>query len=224
METDELVQRFGDLLEIEHLKGHYEGTSVLPSIRRDAGTLHHAIKERNLRAIQGVLTKYRRYLKPEGSSAKEGKPHENARTQIAQAAARAIAEIEKEEADDDFTDLPRDLAKLTAEQRERIVRFYARLSMRELRRRQDLTRTQIAEAARLKAEDALLNLQTTDQLLAEAVDRSTFGDLKHLRDPRRPRPDDHATTSVPGLALAAALVVCVLVAARSAAHRRLTDG
>jgi hypothetical protein len=66
------------------------------------------------------------------------------------------------------------MIKFTPEVKEKTLKFYKSLSLKNLRKRQDLCHEQLARAFIYENDDALSDLQTMDQLLTEAVDFVAF--------------------------------------------------
>ena len=74
--------------------------------------------------------------------------------------------------------LPHDLTEMTAIQQAAVVDYFVGLPLKELRKRQDITRLQIPSAFAHRNDLALGNLQITENLLAHAIDVKTFGRRK----------------------------------------------
>jgi len=69
----------------------------------------------------------------------------------------------------------RDLTKLTDSKREEVIDYLVSLPLKELRKRQDLVRSQQERAYKSNNERALNNLEVMDDLLMLAVDKKEFG-------------------------------------------------
>lgn len=84
--------------------------------------------------------------------------------------------------------LPRELAKMTPPQVEKVIESYVALPLDELRRRQAQANTEVLAAFEtsvggdLAASRAIANAQITVELLAEAVGRQTWPDFRHSID------------------------------------------
>ena len=85
----------------------------------------------------------------------------------------------------DFSDLPKRITDYTAEQTERVVVFLAKKSLSELRRRQEVIKSQIRLAYhraqnessnRARMLEAVENLQAMHDHVSSAVWRKEFGD------------------------------------------------
>ena len=66
------------------------------------------------------------------------------------------------------------MRQFTPEVKEKTLTFYKKLSLKDLRKRQDLCRAQLTIAVKSKNDDGLSDLQTMDMLLAEAIDYVAF--------------------------------------------------
>jgi hypothetical protein len=66
------------------------------------------------------------------------------------------------------------MIKFTPEVKEKTLKLYKSLSLKNLRKRQDLCREQIARAFIHENDDVLNDLGTMEQLLTEAVDYVSF--------------------------------------------------
>lgn len=70
---------------------------------------------------------------------------------------------------------PKDLTQLTTEQTEQAVEQLSKLPLRDLRRRQELTKKQMALAFEMRHDESLRNFQVRFEHLRMAVDRQCFG-------------------------------------------------
>lgn len=77
---------------------------------------------------------------------------------------------------DDFSDLPKDLTKLTESQTKRVIDHMAKWPLSKLRKHQDLVDKQIEKAYGAKDDKALANLQVQRQHLDDAVYEKEFGE------------------------------------------------
>jgi hypothetical protein len=68
------------------------------------------------------------------------------------------------------------MIQFTPEVKEKTLALYKKMTLEEIRRRQDLCRQQCLSASQQKDDDALSDLQTMDRLLEEAFDFVAFGD------------------------------------------------
>jgi hypothetical protein len=66
------------------------------------------------------------------------------------------------------------MIKFTPEVKEKTLKLYKSLSLKNLRKRQDLCREQMNKAFNLGNDDAFTDMQTMDKLLTEAVDYVAF--------------------------------------------------
>ena len=66
------------------------------------------------------------------------------------------------------------MIEFTPEVKEKTLALYKTLTLKELRKRQNLCRTQTTWAYRLHKDDALSDLHTMDRLLTEAIDFVAF--------------------------------------------------
>ena len=71
--------------------------------------------------------------------------------------------------------VPRDLTKLTPQQYQDVVKFYASLPLKELRRRQDINKHYMKIAYEQKNDELLANQRVIEQQLFEAIDLREFG-------------------------------------------------
>lgn len=76
---------------------------------------------------------------------------------------------------EDGPNIPREPRDYTAQDQQQVIDFFAAMSLKELRRRQDLTQQQIGTAFEQRNDDALANLRMLEALLAAAVDQREFG-------------------------------------------------
>jgi len=84
----------------------------------------------------------------------------------------------------DFSDFPENLSKMTDDQREMLERFYATMSLVELRRRQRINEGQREVAFASHNDEALESLYAMENILSEAIRRSEFDDLQYIRGAR----------------------------------------
>jgi len=80
------------------------------------------------------------------------------------------------EAKDDFSDLPKDLTKLTKTQTEKVISHMVKWPLKKLRKHQDLVNKQIEKAHGDKNDKALSNLRVQQKHLDAAVNKKEFGD------------------------------------------------
>lgn len=62
----------------------------------------------------------------------------------------------------------------TPEEQETIIAYFAKMALRELRKRQDLVKWQIQQAHEMRHDAVLEDLQMIQRLLSAAVDRREF--------------------------------------------------
>lgn len=79
-------------------------------------------------------------------------------------------------AEADFSDLPKDLTKLTKTQTEKVINHMVKWPLKKLRKHQDLVNKQIEKAHGDKNDEALSNLRVQQKHLDAAVDKKEFGD------------------------------------------------
>jgi len=79
-------------------------------------------------------------------------------------------------ADDDFSDLPQDLTKLTESQTKKVINHMSKWPLSKLRKHQDLVDKQTEKAYDAKDDKALTNLQIQRKHLDSAVDKKEFGE------------------------------------------------
>jgi len=82
--------------------------------------------------------------------------------------------------------------EMTQDQREMLVRYLATQPLAQLRRGQSLTDQQIEMAYEQKNDRAMDRLQAHRQALDEAVLRSEFEDLQHVKGKRLPNYENRA--------------------------------
>ena len=83
--------------------------------------------------------------------------------------------------------LPKDLTQMTQKQYDDTIKYLSKLSMKELRKRQNLTKQQIQMAIDQDNRDALINLQVMERYLQDAIGIKNFEDfpttsMKKLRE------------------------------------------
>jgi len=78
-------------------------------------------------------------------------------------------------AEADFSDLPKDLTKLTKSQSAKVIDHMAKWPLSKLRKHQDLAEKQLAKASADKNNEAVANLQARQEHLDAAVDQKEFG-------------------------------------------------
>jgi hypothetical protein len=66
------------------------------------------------------------------------------------------------------------MIKFTPEVKEKTLKLYKSLSLKNLRKRQDLCRDQLNKAFNLGNDDVFSDMQTMDKLLTEAIDYVAF--------------------------------------------------
>jgi len=71
--------------------------------------------------------------------------------------------------------LPKNLNEMTAGQQAAVIDYFVRLPLKELRKRQDITRLQIPSVFAQRNDLALGNLQVMENLLTHAIDVKVFG-------------------------------------------------
>lgn len=185
------------LLDVRDQAGAFAGATLLPTVRRDAGNLHEAIKKKDTETTRAILKKYRK-----SAGYPKVTHHVLARIEIVAAAVRALDALHDEgNTTTEFEGLPDDLRQLTPEQTESLLRFYASLPVAELRRRREALRDPLWIAWLRKNEAALANLQVRDALLDAATTRKTATDPR----PRSSAGDDAASAALEALLAFAAV-------------------
>ena len=94
-----------------------------------------------------------------------------------------IRQVEKNPKKGEYAKYPKNLKKLTKKQHKEIVNKLSKLSLKELRRRQDITNKQLELAYNKRDTKALDNLNVMWGHLREAIEKKEFGARKNPKNP-----------------------------------------
>src|SRR5687768_4601694 len=159
MADDVEVTPHRGLLDVRDQAGAFADASLLPSLRRDAGNLYEAIKNKDDKTARSPPKKYRDIL-DNTPGASDTPPARLARLEIATAALRALGETSgTQEQPPELDGLPADLRDLTVQQIEGLVSLYVNLTLAELRQRRNALREPLWLAWLRDNERAYANLQ-----------------------------------------------------------------
>jgi hypothetical protein len=186
----------------------FEGASLLPSVRRDAGLLHEAILKRDEALVRRLWHKHKDALTRDPRE--PVRPAQLARIVLAQAAFATLAQPDGAPGvPRELAGLPADLTTLSEPQLAQLVAYYDALPLSELAKRRQANRSALYAAWHNKDKAAYESHRVRDRLVLDAIEAKKRG----TRAPPRDEPRLSAV-SVGALVIVAAGVAAVAIRQR----------